>query len=79
MSQPLTVPPPGFDELPVAEQIDYVQALWSRIARAQDAVPSPAWHLQLVRERLAAHHANPERGRPWPEVRRDLEKMLKDR
>jgi hypothetical protein len=27
----LTVPPPGFDELPVAEQIEYVQPLWNRI------------------------------------------------
>jgi hypothetical protein len=32
MGQPLTVPPPGFDDLPVEDQIDYVQALWDRIA-----------------------------------------------
>jgi hypothetical protein len=25
-------PPPGFDELSVEEQIDYVQSLWNRIA-----------------------------------------------
>jgi hypothetical protein len=32
MAQPLPMPPPGFDELPVEEKIDYVQALWDRIA-----------------------------------------------
>jgi hypothetical protein len=32
MGQPLTVPPPGFDDLPVEEKIDNVQALWKRIA-----------------------------------------------
>jgi len=77
MGHPLTVPPPGFDDLPVAEQIDYVQALWTRIAKAQHAIPSSEWHLKVVRERLAAHRADPSRGRPWPEVRRDIEEMLK--
>jgi putative addiction module component (TIGR02574 family) len=79
MGQPLTVPPPGFDDLPVDEQIDYVQALWSRIGKAQRSIPSPEWHLKLVRERLAAHRADPDRGRPWSEVRRDIEEILKRR
>jgi putative addiction module component (TIGR02574 family) len=79
MGQPLTVPPPGFDDLPVAEQIDYVQALWTRIARDQQAVPSPDWHLELVRERLAAHRKDPDRARPWSEVRADLQAILRRR
>ena len=28
MSQALPIPPPGFDELSVEEQINYVEALW---------------------------------------------------
>lgn len=79
MGKPLTVPPAGFDDLPVAEQIDYVQALWARIAKAQSAIPSPEWHLKIVRERLAAHRADPNRGRPWSEVREDVEALLKRR
>jgi hypothetical protein len=32
MSRALEVPPLGFTDLPVEEQIDYVQALWDVIA-----------------------------------------------
>jgi putative addiction module component (TIGR02574 family) len=77
MSQPLRVPPPGFDDLPVADQIDYVQALWERIAKAD--VPSPEWHRDVVRERLAEHRANPDEGQPWSDARREIEAELKAR
>jgi len=30
------MPPPGFDELPVDDKIDYVQLLWDRIAARPD-------------------------------------------
>lgn len=32
MSKKVPTPPPGFDDLPVDEQIDFVQSLWDRIA-----------------------------------------------
>jgi hypothetical protein len=32
VSKPVPNPRPGFDELSVEEQIDYVQSLWDRIA-----------------------------------------------
>jgi putative addiction module component (TIGR02574 family) len=72
-------PPPGFDDLTVSEQIDYVQALWERIAASPDQVPVPEWHQQIIRERLEAYHTNPTTGRPWPEIRTDIEKKLRDR
>jgi len=72
-------PPPGFDDLPVGEQIDYVQTLWERIAASPNQVPVPEWHQQIIRERLEAYRANPTAGRPWPEVRTDIEKKLRDR
>ena len=34
-------PPPGFDDMSVAEQIEYVQTLWERIAASADEVPVP--------------------------------------
>ena len=36
---PAAIPPPGFDELTIEEQIDYVQSLWERIAATPDQVP----------------------------------------
>ena len=79
MGQPLSVPP-GFDELPVDAQIDYVQALWDRIlVRDQANVQSPSWHREEVRAALASHEANPDAARPWPEARAELEAKLKAR
>lgn len=80
MGRLLTVPPPGFDELPVAEQIEYVQALWNRILRIDQAdVRSPEWHEPEVDAALKSHEANPGAARPWAEVRADLEEKLRRR
>lgn len=64
--RPLPEPPPGFDDLSKEEQIEYVQALWNRIAADEADVPVPAWHMQIVRERLADF--DPEDNVPWSEV-----------
>lgn len=77
MGQPLSVPPTGFDELPVEEQIDYVQALWRRIASKPEHVPSPAWHLEELAKRVAAMADDGKGGRPWSEVRGDLHQRLR--
>ena len=72
MRSALPIPPPGFDDLNIDEQIDYVQALWDRIAAKEDRVPVPDWHREILDERLADLEANPDAGRPWEEVRADL-------
>ena len=79
MVQPLTVPPPGFDDLPLTEQVDYVQELWKRIASRQRELHSPEWHREAVSAARDAHRANPDAGRPWAEVRAELEAKLKRR
>ena len=75
MGEPLSVPP-GFDELPVEEKIDYVQRLWSRIAGDPESIPAPAWQLRVIDERLAAMERDGEAGRTWDEVRGDLRARL---
>jgi len=79
MAQTLRVPPPGFDELPVEEQIQYVEALWDRIAAAPQGVGMPDWHRQLVRQRLGDYRNDPKAGRPWREVRDELLRELAGR
>jgi putative addiction module component (TIGR02574 family) len=79
MGQPLSVPP-GFDDMPVEEKIDYVQTLWDRIFRHDHAqIPSPRWHRDEVQAALADHERDPAAARPWSEVRRELEAKLKPR
>lgn len=79
MGQPLSVPP-GFDDMPVEQKIDYVQTLWDRIFRHDHAkIPSPDWHRDEVRSAVADHERDREGARPWPAVRADLEAKLKQR
>src|SRR5882724_4413863 len=51
--------PPGFNELPKAEQVRYLQALWDQISANPDEVPVPQSHLQLAEERLRRYRENP--------------------
>ncbi len=68
MPRALPLPPPGFDALPVDEQIEYVQSLWDRIAASVDQVPLQLWQQALLEERLSAHRRAPEDSQPWQDV-----------
>lgn len=76
MGKPLTVPPPGFDELPVEDQLEYISALWDRIAATPDRVPVPSWHLKLIDQRRDDLDANPDDAVSWDEVRDELKAKL---
>jgi putative addiction module component (TIGR02574 family) len=58
-------PPEGFDELPVEDQILYVESLWNRIAADPRRVPVPSWHKEVLEERLADAVAS----QPWNDLR----------
>jgi Putative addiction module component len=73
MARALPVPPPGFDALSIEDRIDYVAALWDRVTASSEAVPVPAWHLEILEERLAAEEGE---ARSWSEVRADLQAAL---
>lgn len=79
MAKIVPTPPPGFDDLSVDEQIDFVQSLWDRIAATAEQVPVPEWHRQIIHERLAAYKAHPGAGRSWTDVRTDIERKLRER
>jgi hypothetical protein len=60
--------PAGFSELPKAEQVRYLQALWDQISEHPDEVPVPESHLKLAEERLRRHRENPSDAKPAFEV-----------
>jgi putative addiction module component (TIGR02574 family) len=72
MASSVHLPPAGFDDLSVEEQLEYVEALWDRIAAHPVSVPVPDWHRRLIKERLEADSSS----RPWADVRRDVEEKL---
>ena len=77
MTQSLPMPPPGFDDMPIEKQIEYVQSLWDRIAAATDQVPLHEWQRRVLEERTAAHRAAPDQARPWGEVLDRLQARLR--
>jgi putative addiction module component (TIGR02574 family) len=79
MPHSLPLPPPGFDDLPVDEQIDYVQSLWDHIAASVEQVPLHEWQQAILEERLAAHRRAPQESRPSEEVIERLQGRLRDR
>jgi putative addiction module component (TIGR02574 family) len=79
MASSVALPPPGFDDLPVEERIEYVQTLWDRIAAKPEEVPVPDWHRQVIRERLEAYRSCPSAARAWSEVRDALLLKLRTR
>ena len=79
MPKPVAIPPPGFDQLTVEEQIEYVQLLWERIAATPSQVPVPDWHREVLDERLKDYEANPDAGESWDIVRDRLRDNLRKR
>src|SRR5439155_250410 len=47
--------PTGFSSLSKTEQIRYLLTLWDRISKRPGEIPVPESHLDLAKERLAAH------------------------
>jgi putative addiction module component (TIGR02574 family) len=79
MANAVPIPPPGFDDLTPEEKVRYVAALWERIVADQDRLPISEAQRALIRQRLAAHEADPSAARPWSEVRREIERAILDR
>jgi hypothetical protein len=77
MSQTLISEPPGFSELSKADQVQYLLALWDRIADAPGELPAPESHLQLAEERLSNYRKVPRTARSAFEVLDRLAKKSK--
>ena len=76
MSQSLPIPPPGFQELSVNEQVEYIEALLSFVAAEPEHVRIPKWHWEILSERIANYRA--DEGMTWEEFEKELQKELKN-
>ena len=61
-------------QLPVAERIELVQAIWDSIVSESGAVPVTAEQRAELDRRLADAEANPDAEKPWSEVRSSLDR-----
>ncbi len=55
-------------ELPVAERVRLVEAIWDSIAAAPDALPLTQWQREELDRRLAEFEADPGSGATFEDV-----------
>ena len=79
MSQSLPIPPPGFEELSIEEQINYIEALLDSVGSRPDHVKIPKWHWEILTERIESFRAEVEEGMTWEEFQKELENDLMQR
>lgn len=69
-----TVKSLGLDRLSVAERILVVEEIWDSIAAEVESLEVPQAHKDALDLRLAAHHADPDAGFTWEDVKARLQK-----
>ena len=74
MSSEVPFPPPGFDELSISEQIEYVNKLGDRIPPLPNDINDP--NIAFVEERLAYYEENGMEEIPWEQFRQELLEQL---
>ena len=55
-------------ELPVAERVQLVEAIWDSIAAAPEGLPLTKWQRDELDRRLAEYEADPESGSTLEDV-----------
>lgn len=51
MSSPLPIPPPGFDQLSRAEQLDYIDEFLDYVTAGAKVAEVPEWQLKILDRR----------------------------
>jgi putative addiction module component (TIGR02574 family) len=55
----------GIDRLSVGERLELIQLLWESLPPQITAEDVPAWHREILDQRLAEAEENPGGGVPW--------------
>lgn len=61
-----------FLELPVADRLELVEAIWDSLTEVPEAVPISDEVKEELDRRLAAYYDDPSSARPWEEIRAEL-------
>ena len=59
------------NRLSPAQKLEVIETLWESLDESVE-VPAPAWHLEELKRRAAAHSESGPDGTPWPEVKARL-------
>lgn len=64
-------------DLPLAERIALVEALWDSIAAEQENLTLSPAHKQLLDERLDAYEQSPAKGEPYAQVLQEARQLTR--
>ena len=62
------------ERMSLEERLQTMELLWASLVRTPDAVPSPAWHEEVVSERLAKVERGEGEFLTIPQLKRRLQK-----
>jgi len=63
-------------EMTVAEKLQVMEAIWEDLSRNSDALDSPAWHEDVLREREESVAKGEGQFRDWEVAKADLRRQL---
>lgn len=63
------------DNMTVADKLQAVEALWGSLAAKPEAVSSPDWHGDELKDRSARVEAGQATVSPWPEAKQRLQQL----
>ncbi|MHB9026164.1 MAG: addiction module protein [Armatimonadota bacterium] len=64
------------DEMTTEEKLAAMERLWEDLCRNAEAVPSPAWHAPILKEREIAVQQGQEQVLDWEEAKKKLREAL---
>jgi putative addiction module component (TIGR02574 family) len=73
---PVKIEDLGIDQLSVDDKLDLIEQIWDSLPEQVSPSEVPAWHVEVLEERLEEAEANPGGGIPFREA---LDSLLKQR
>jgi putative addiction module component (TIGR02574 family) len=58
--------------LTVDEKLELISSLWESMAEHPEKIPVPEWQLAELEKRIESQEKNPQPGRTWDEVKREI-------
>jgi putative addiction module component (TIGR02574 family) len=58
--------------LSVDEKLQLISALWDSMAKNPENIPVPDWQMEELQRRLEDQERNPQPGKTWEEVKREI-------
>ncbi|MBI4988880.1 MAG: addiction module protein [Rhodocyclales bacterium] len=67
----------GIAELPVAERLKLMETIWDSLCASDSEIESPAWHGEVLAERLRSLDSGADTVSDWKEARERVRNQAK--